>query len=64
VAVGASTGGPAALATVLRGLPATTPVPILVVQHITPGFDAALTTWLDETTPLTVRLAAAWAPAC
>jgi two-component system chemotaxis response regulator CheB len=51
VAVGASTGGPAALATVLRGLPATTPVPILVVQHITPGFDAALTTWLDETTP-------------
>jgi two-component system, chemotaxis family, protein-glutamate methylesterase/glutaminase len=58
VAVGASTGGPAALATVLRALPATTPVPILVVQHITAGFDAALTTWLDETTPLTVRLAA------
>lgn len=57
VAVGASTGGPAALATVLRGLPATTPVPILVVQHITPGFDAALATWLDETTPLPVHLA-------
>jgi two-component system, chemotaxis family, protein-glutamate methylesterase/glutaminase len=58
VAVGASTGGPAALATVLRGLPGSTPVPILVVQHITPGFDAALTTWLDETTPLSVSLAA------
>jgi two-component system chemotaxis response regulator CheB len=57
VAVGASTGGPAALATVLRGLPATTPVPILVVQHITHGFDAALATWLDETTPLSVSLA-------
>jgi two-component system, chemotaxis family, protein-glutamate methylesterase/glutaminase len=57
VAVGASTGGPAALATVLRGLPATTPVPVLVVQHITPGFDAALAAWLDETTPLPVRLA-------
>jgi two-component system chemotaxis response regulator CheB len=57
VAVGASTGGPAALATVLRALPAATPVPILVVQHITAGFDAALTTWLDETTPLRVRLA-------
>jgi two-component system, chemotaxis family, protein-glutamate methylesterase/glutaminase len=27
------------------------------VQHITPGFDAALATWLDETTPLPVRLA-------
>jgi two-component system, chemotaxis family, protein-glutamate methylesterase/glutaminase len=58
VAVGASTGGPAALAAVLRALPASAPVPILVVQHITPGFDAALTTWLDETTPLPVRLAA------
>jgi two-component system chemotaxis response regulator CheB len=58
VAVGASTGGPAALATILRALPATTPVPIVVVQHITPGFDAALATWLDETTPLPVRLAA------
>ena len=57
VAVGASTGGPAALATILRGLPATTPVPILVVQHITPGFDAALASWLDETIPLPVRLA-------
>jgi two-component system, chemotaxis family, protein-glutamate methylesterase/glutaminase len=58
VAVGASTGGPSVLAAVLRRFPATTPVPILVVQHITPGFDAALTTWLDETTPLRVRLAA------
>jgi two-component system chemotaxis response regulator CheB len=58
VAVGASTGGPAALATILRALPAEVPVPILVVQHISPGFDAALATWLDETTPLPVRLAA------
>jgi two-component system chemotaxis response regulator CheB len=58
VAVGASTGGPAALATVLRGLPAGVPVPIVVVQHIGPGFDAALAAWLDETTPLPVRLAA------
>ena len=58
VAVGASTGGPAALATILRGLPAAIPVPVLVVQHITPGFDAALASWLDETTPLAVRLAA------
>jgi two-component system chemotaxis response regulator CheB len=58
VAVGASTGGPAALATILRALPAGVPVPILVVQHISAGFDAALATWLDETTPLPVRLAA------
>jgi two-component system chemotaxis response regulator CheB len=58
VAVGASTGGPAALATILRALPAAVPVPILVVQHISPGFDAALAAWLDETTPLPVHLAA------
>jgi two-component system chemotaxis response regulator CheB len=58
VAIGASTGGPAALATILHGLPATTPVPILVVQHITPGFDVALASWLDETMPMPVRLAA------
>jgi two-component system chemotaxis response regulator CheB len=57
VAVGASTGGPAALATILRALPAEVPVPILVVQHISPGFDAALAAWLDETTPPPVRLA-------
>jgi two-component system, chemotaxis family, protein-glutamate methylesterase/glutaminase len=57
VAVGASTGGPAALATILRGLPAGVPVPIVVVQHIGPGFDAALAAWLDETTSLPVRLA-------
>jgi two-component system chemotaxis response regulator CheB len=57
VAVGASTGGPAALASILRALPAEVPVPILVVQHISPGFDAALAAWLDETTPPPVRLA-------
>jgi two-component system, chemotaxis family, protein-glutamate methylesterase/glutaminase len=58
VAIAASTGGPAALAAILRALPAATPVPILVVQHMTPGFEAALTAWLDETSPLPVRLAA------
>jgi two-component system, chemotaxis family, protein-glutamate methylesterase/glutaminase len=57
VAVGASTGGPAALAAILRALPAPVPAPVLVVQHITPGFDAALAAWLEETTPLPVRLA-------
>jgi two-component system, chemotaxis family, protein-glutamate methylesterase/glutaminase len=58
VAVGASTGGPAALAAILRALPVPVPAPVLVVQHITPGFDAALASWLEETTPLRVRLAA------
>jgi two-component system, chemotaxis family, protein-glutamate methylesterase/glutaminase len=57
VAIAASTGGPAALAALLRALPAGAPVPILVVQHMTPGFEVALTIWLDETSPLRVRLA-------
>lgn len=57
VAMAASTGGPAALASILRDLPADTPVPILIVQHITPGFEGSLATWLDETCSLRVRLA-------
>jgi two-component system chemotaxis response regulator CheB len=57
-AIGASTGGPAALATILAALPGIAPVPILVVQHITVGFHQALADWLDALTPMTVRLAA------
>jgi two-component system chemotaxis response regulator CheB len=58
VAIAASTGGPAALATVLGALPATTPVPILVVQHITAGFHQGLVDWMGTVSRLGVRLAA------
>jgi two-component system chemotaxis response regulator CheB len=57
VAIGSSTGGPAALAKILGALPADLPVPVLVVQHITPGFDRGLAEWLDGISPLTVGLA-------
>jgi two-component system, chemotaxis family, protein-glutamate methylesterase/glutaminase len=57
VAIAASTGGPAALASILGTLPATTPVPILVVQHITAGFHQGLVDWLDSVSELEVRLA-------
>ncbi len=40
LAVGASTGGPPALAAVLAPLPANLPVPVVVVQHVLPGFTA------------------------
>lgn len=40
VAIGASTGGPEALTTVLRGLPGDFPVPVFVVQHMPPQFTA------------------------
>lgn len=62
VAIGASTGGPSALAQVLGGLPAGLEAPIVVVQHIATGFDHGLVDWLNRTTPLDVRLAATDSP--
>ena len=57
VAVAASTGGPPAVAEILRALPADWSVPVLVVQHIGPGFDVGLVRYLDECCPLPVGLA-------
>jgi two-component system chemotaxis response regulator CheB len=54
VVVGASLGGPRALATLLRGLPATFPVPIAVVQHIADGFTEGLASWLASESHLQV----------
>jgi two-component system chemotaxis response regulator CheB len=42
VAIGASTGGPEALATVLPFLPASCPVPVVIVQHMPPYFTKKL----------------------
>jgi two-component system chemotaxis response regulator CheB len=57
VAIASSTGGPGILAQILGQLPADFPLPILVVQHITQGFSAGLAGWLNQQTPLNVRLA-------
>jgi len=46
IAIGASIGGPPALRTILSQLPAHFPVPILCVQHISPGFLPGLVNWL------------------
>jgi len=46
VAIGASTGGPQALQTILAQLPPHFPLPILCVQHISSGFLAGLVSWL------------------
>ena len=56
-AIVASTGGPAALARVLSGLPADFPLPILVVQHMGPAFMAGFAAWLDGIVPLPVAIA-------
>ncbi|ABS24685.1 chemotaxis protein CheB [Anaeromyxobacter sp. Fw109-5] len=55
--IAASTGGPAAIARILRALPREFPAPILVVQHIAPGFEAGLAHWLGSETRLSVKLA-------
>lgn len=57
VLIGASTGGPAALVTVLSRLPVTFRGAIVVVQHIDANFTAGLATWLNEQIPLPVRQA-------
>lgn len=54
IAMGASTGGPAAVLRILGALPATFPVPILLVIHIAAPFDLALAEWLDEHSRLRV----------
>ena len=57
IAVGASAGGPAALARILSYLPANFPSAMVIVQHVGAQFAAALANWLDYQTPLHVRLA-------
>jgi two-component system chemotaxis response regulator CheB len=52
-----STGGPQALASVLSRLPSGYSIPILVVQHMTPGFLGGLVDWLDGKMALPVRIA-------
>lgn len=54
VAMGASAGGPAALAKVLSGLPRDFPAAIVVVQHIDAAFVPGLITWLAGQCPLAV----------
>lgn len=57
IGICASTGGPPALESVLAGVPADFPIPILVVQHIAAGFAEGFARWLDGEVPLPVRLA-------
>jgi two-component system chemotaxis response regulator CheB len=57
VAIGASTGGPGALATVLGAIAPGFPLPILVILHIDAQFAGAFAEWLGQQTRLPVRLA-------
>jgi len=57
VSIGASTGGPIVLQTILSGLGKKFPVPILIAQHIASGFIAGFVQWLSESSGFPVHLA-------
>jgi two-component system chemotaxis response regulator CheB len=56
VAIGLSTGGPPALQTILSSLPASFPLPFVVVQHISQGFMFGLASWLSNVTPFRCKV--------
>jgi two-component system, chemotaxis family, protein-glutamate methylesterase/glutaminase len=56
--IGASTGGPIAIQTILERIPANFPVPIIVVQHMPVGFTQPFAARLNRLSPLDVREAA------
>lgn len=57
IGIGASTGGPSAIHRILKEFPSTTPVPILVVQHMPNEFLLGLARWLQRSINLEVRIA-------
>ena len=57
IAIGASTGGPMILQKILTGLPKNVSVPILIVQHISPGFTEGFVKWLGNTTQQRIHIA-------
>jgi two-component system response regulator WspF len=58
IAIGASAGGPPAVAHVLRDLAARLPAAVLVVQHVDAEFVDSMAEWFDSQCELTVRVAA------
>jgi two-component system chemotaxis response regulator CheB len=57
VAIGASTGGPVALKALLCRLPASFPVPIVIVQHMADGFLHGLADWLSASCAVPTQVA-------
>jgi two-component system, chemotaxis family, response regulator WspF len=57
VAIGASAGGPTALATVLGRLSSGLRASLVIIQHVDEAFAGGMAQWLESQTPLTVRVA-------
>ncbi|MEX1109471.1 MAG: CheB methylesterase domain-containing protein, partial [Dongiaceae bacterium] len=58
VALGASTGGPLVLQTILSQLPKDFAAPVLIVQHMAAGFVRGFIEWLAQSSRLPIHLAA------
>ncbi len=56
VAIGASTGGPPVLRQIIANLPREFKPPVVVVQHIAPGFLEGLVEWLRTETSRPIRI--------
>jgi two-component system chemotaxis response regulator CheB len=56
IVIGASTGGPPVIQSILVALPKNMRVPIAIVQHMTTGFTTGFATWLADSTGLRVRV--------
>lgn len=55
IAIGTSTGGPKALQQVITKLPENLNAPVLIVQHMPPGFTKSLATRLDSLSKISVK---------
>ena len=57
IAIGASAGGPAAIARVLSGLSSSIPAAVVIVQHVDAHFAQAMADWLTAQSAWPVRIA-------
>ena len=57
IAIGASTGGPAAVAKVISQFPKDIQAAVIVIQHVDQNFAPGLAEWLSKQTSVPVRLA-------
>jgi two-component system, chemotaxis family, response regulator WspF len=57
LAIGASAGGPAALAKILSGLPQDFPAAVVIIQHVDEQFAFGMAEWLSQQSKMPVRIA-------
>ena len=55
ISIGVSAGGMEALSIIIPGLPASFPIPVVVIQHISPHSDNYMTRYLDNISVIKVK---------